>query len=64
MFGQVILDLLPDDWDLGEEVDTTLNGPYVDISEGDEAGLLPLFTEAGVAFRRDDAVVASLSDFR
>jgi hypothetical protein len=47
MLGQVTLDLLPDDWDLGEEVDTTLNGPYLDISESDEAELIPLFTEVG-----------------
>ena len=61
MPAQRSLDLLPEDWMLGTQVETWFNGPHLRINPPDEEQLVRLLTDAGCSVRRDDELINRLA---
>lgn len=62
MPAQRSFDLITDEWPIGEQVDTMLNGPYLLIRPDEEDELLRLIQNPGHPVRRADAVINRLGE--
>lgn len=58
--GTIALDALPDELDIGEEVDCFPSNPYLYIDPADEGRLLELARSEGYSIRRDDHLIGCL----
>ena len=54
------LDHLPEDLDIGEEVDSIAQVPQLNIDPGDEKELIDVARRAGYTLHRDDLLIARL----
>lgn len=60
MPGQWSYQFIPESWDIGEDVETIFNGPFLLIPPEDEDELLRLAADTGYHLVRDDSVVNDL----